>query len=276
MGIPGEGTDGVYGGAEFLRQVELGDAPPVGKAVAVIGGGNVAIDVARTCRRMGAEVTIVYRREQRDMPAAREEVEDALAEGISLKTLMIPQSISKVNGRLKLVAQSCEPGEFDKDGRRRPVPLSKTVVEERYDTIFAAVGQSSDASFAKGLELQRGWISVDRRTLATNLKGIYAGGDAVTGPAMAVDALAAGKRAAFSIDRELSGRRGEKPFVEGYDGIVLTMKVPEEIVEQEMARAPKIAPKERIWDFREVEEGFDFETVKRECERCLRCDVKIE
>ena len=276
MSIPGEGMDGVYGGAEFLRKVELGDAPPVGKAVAVIGGGNVAIDVARTCRRMGAEVTIVYRREQRDMPAASEEVEDALAEGIALKTLMMPKSISKADGRLNLAAQRCEPGDFEKDGRRRPVALSETVVEEKYDTIFAAIGQSSDASFAKGLELQRGWISVDRRTLATNLAGIYAGGDAVTGPAMAVDALAAGKRAACSIDRELSERRGEKPFVEDYEGIVITMKVPEEIKEQEMARAPKIAPKERIRDFREVEKGFDFETVKRECKRCLRCDVKIE
>jgi NADH-quinone oxidoreductase subunit F len=276
MGIPGEGMNGVYGGAEFLRQVELRDAPPVGNAVAVIGGGNVAIDVARTCRRMGAEVTIVYRREQRDMPAATDEVEDALAEGISLKTLMMPKSISNGNGRLKLAAQRCEPGEFDKDGRRKPVPLSGAVVEEQYDTIFAAIGQSSDTSFAKGLELKRGWILVNRRTLETNLTGIYAGGDAVTGPAMAVDALAAGKRAAFSIDRELSGRRGEKPFEEDYEGIPLTMRIPEEIVEQEMARAPKIAPAQRIRDFKEVEEGFDMETVKRECERCLRCDVKIE
>jgi NADPH-dependent glutamate synthase beta subunit-like oxidoreductase len=126
------------------------------------------------------------------------------------------------------------------------------------------------------LELKRGWILVNRRTLETNLTGIYAGGDAVTGPAMAVDALAAGKRAAFSIDRELSGRRGEKPFEEDYEGIPLTMRIPEEIVEQEMARAPKIAPAQRIRDFKEVEEGFDMETVKRECERCLRCDVKIE
>ncbi len=276
MGIPGEEMVGVYGGAEFLRQVELGDAPPVGKAVAVIGGGNVAVDVARTCRRMGAAVTMLYRREQRDMPAAREEVEDALAEGITLKTLMMPQSISKANGRLTLAAQRCEPGEFDKDGRRRPVPVSGAVAEEQYDTIFAAIGQSSDASFAKGLELQRGWISVNRHTLATNLPGIYAGGDAVTGPATAVDAMAAGKRAAFSIDRELSGRRREKPFMEDYEDIPITMRVREEIIEQEMERAPKIAPKERIRDFREVEEGLDIETVKRECGRCLRCDVKIK
>jgi NADH-quinone oxidoreductase subunit F len=203
-------------------------------------------------------------------------VEDALAEGITLKTLMMPQSVSKANGRLTLAAQRCEPGEFDKDGRRRPVPVSGAMAEEQYDTIFAAIGQSSDAGFAKGLELEGGWISVDRRTLATNLPGIYAGGDAVTGPAMAVDALAAGKRAAFSIDRELSERRGEKPFVAAYERIPITMRIPEEIIEQGMARAPKIAPQERIRDFREAEGGFDIETVKRECGRCLRCDVKME
>jgi NADH-quinone oxidoreductase subunit F len=210
------------------------------------------------------------------MPAAREEVEDALAEGIALKTLIIPNSISKANGRLVLTIQRCGPGEFDKDGRRRPVPVPGAVVEEQYDTIFAAIGQGSDAGFAKGLELQRGWISVDRRTLATNLKGVYAGGDVVTGPAMAVDALAAGKRAAFSIDRELSERRGEKPFIGAYEGIAITMRVPEEIIEQKMEQAPKIAPQDRIRDFREVEKSFDIETVKRECARCLRCDVKIE
>jgi len=210
------------------------------------------------------------------MPAAREEVEDALAEGIALRTLIMPNSISKANGRLAFSTQRCEPGEFDKDGRRRPVPVSGAVTEEQYDTIFAAIGQGSDASFAKGLELQRGWISVDRRTLATNLKGIYAGGDAVTGPAMAVEALAAGKRAAFSIDRELSEIRRESPFLEDYERIAITMRVPKEIIEKEMEQAPKIAPQDRIRDFREVEQGFDIETVKRECARCLRCDVKIE
>jgi len=276
MRVPGEEMEGVYGGAEFLRRMELGDAPPVGKAVAVIGGGNVAIDVARTCRRMGAAVAILYRREQKDMPAAEEEVEDALDEGIELKTLMMPKSISKTNGRLKFAAQRCEPGEFDKDGRRRPVPIPGDVIEGQYDSIFAAIGQSSDAGFAEGLELQKGWISVDRRTMGTNLTGIYAGGDAVTGPAMAVDALAAGKRAAFSIDRELSERRGGKPFVEDYAKIPITMRVPKEIREQEMERAPKIVPQDRIKDFREVEQGFDIEAVKRECARCLRCDVKIE
>ena len=276
MGIPGEDMDGVYGGTEFLRQVELGNSPPIGTKVAVIGGGNVAIDVARTCRRMGAEVTILYRREQKDMPASAEEIEDALAEGIALKTLMMPKAIGRANGRLNLTVHQCEPGEFDKDGRRKPLPVPGAVVEEEHDTIFAAIGQISDTDFIANLELKRGWISVDRHTLATNLEGVYSGGDVVTGPAMAVDALAAGKRAAFSIDRDLSKRRGEMPYVEDYDRIYVTMKVPEEIVWQEMERVPKISPSERIKDWREVERGFDIEAVRKECGRCLRCDVRIE
>jgi NADH-quinone oxidoreductase subunit F len=276
MGIPGEDTDGVYGGAEFLRQVELGNAPPIGTTVAVIGGGNVAIDVARTCRRMGAEVTILYRREKRDMPAAIEEIEDALAEGINLKILMMPHSIAKANGRLSLTIIGCEPGEFDKDGRRRPTPIPGDVAVEQFDTVFAAIGQGSDTNFLENVELTRGWIAVDRHTLKTNLDGVYAGGDAVTGPAMAVDALAAGRRAAISINRDLSIMRGERPHTEEHGQIFITMRVPEKIVKQEMQRVPKISPQERIKSFKEVEIGFDLETVKRDCDRCLRCDVKVE
>jgi len=276
MGIPGEDLDRVHGGAEFLRQVELGNAPDIGKKVGVIGGGNVAIDVARTCARMGADVTILYRREQKDMPASAEEIQDALAEGIYIETLMMPESINKADGRAIITLRRCELGEFDKGGRRMPVPIPRALVREEYDTIFAAIGQSSDTSFTEGLDLNRGWIAVDRLTLATNLDNVYAGGDAVTGPAMAVDALAAGKRAALSIDRDLSAKRGERPYAEQYDKTFLTMKVPGETVKQDMARAPRISARERIKDFREVEIGFDAETVKKECGRCLRCDVTIE
>ena len=276
MGIPGEDREGVYGGAEFLRRVELGTPPAIGKTVAVIGGGNVAIDVARICRRMGSEVTILYRREQKDMPAAIDEIEDVLAEGINLRTLMMPESIANVDGRLAFTMHRCKPGGFDKDGRRIPTPIPGEVVEEQYDTIFAAIGQVSDASLISTLDLKKGWITVDRLTLKTNLDNVYAGGDAVTGPAMVVDALAAGKRAAIAIDRDLSAKRREKPYKEKHDKIFITMKVPEEIVKQDMARTPKISAEERIKDSREVERGFDIETVKRECARCLRCDVKID
>jgi NADH-quinone oxidoreductase subunit F len=276
MGISGEDTNGVYGGAEFLRQVELGDIPDIGKTVAVIGGGNAAIDVARTCGRMGADVTILYRRERKDMPALTEEIEDAVGEGVKLKTLTMPESINRSNGRLSIKLHTCELGEFDKGGRRMPVPIPGKIIMEEYDTIFVAIGQVTDTSFIKDLDLTKGWITVDRLSLKTNLDNVYAGGDAVTGPAMVVDALAAGKRAALSIDRDLSTRRGERPYAEQHERIFVSMKVPGEIVKQDMARSPKVSPRERIKDFREVELGFDSETIKKECRRCLRCDVRVD
>jgi NADH-quinone oxidoreductase subunit F len=276
LGIPGEKLEGVYGGAEFLRQVELGSAPPVGARVAVIGGGNVAIDVARTCRRMGAQVTILYRREKKDMPASVEEIDDALDEGIGLTTLMMPHSISVTNGKLALSVQHCEPGDYDSSGRRRPAPLPDMTTTESFDTIFAAIGQVTDTSFATDLDLDKGWIAVDRWTLATNLKRVYAGGDVITGPAMAVDAVAAGKRAAMAIDRELAAQRGERPTLLTYAAVPLSQEIPGEIVEQPMTRTPKLSPTERIGGFKEVDSGFDTDKVKAECARCLRCDLTVE
>jgi NADH-quinone oxidoreductase subunit F len=276
IGITGEDLSGVRGGAEFLREMELGIAQEVGQKVAGIGGGNVAIDVARTCRRMGAEVTVVYRRERKDMPAYEEEIEDALAEGIELKELVAPKSISKSNGRLALELDECELKEFDRSGRRRPVPIDGCVISQEYDTVFSAIGQAPDMSFTTFLKMHRDTIEVDRYTLATNLPGIFAGGDAVTGPARVVDALAHGKRAALEIDKYLAQKRGEKPYVERFEKISVTMKVPEEIIKQARAEMPKLSPEDRIRHFMEVELGFDEETARKECERCLRCDVKLE
>ena len=276
MRISGEDLDGVYGGAEFLRQVELGTAPDIGKKVAVVGGGNTSIDVARTCKRMGADVTILYRREQKDMPADAEEIEDALDEGIILKTLMMPESIKEQKGKLIFALNECEPKNFDKSGRRRPVPISGGIATGEYDSIFVAIGQVSILDFSTKLGQKWGSITVDRLSLKTNLRKIYAGGDAVTGPAIAVDALAAGKRAAMSIDKDLSEKRGEKPYREEFDKIDINMTIPGETVKQDMARPDKVSPSERIKNFLEVESGFDYATVKKECGRCLRCDIEID
>ena len=275
IGIPGEELEGVRGGAEFLRDVELGTAPKVGKKVAVVGGGNVAIDVARMCRRMGAEVSVLYRRERKDMPAYEEEIEDALEEGVELRELVAPKSITKSNGRLRFELDECELKEFDRSGRRRPVPIAECVISEDYDTIFAAIGQAVDLGYGDALETYRGTIKADRHTLSTNLAGVYAGGDAVTGPARVVDALAHGKRAAVEVDKYLSKKRGERPYVETPEGIEVTMTVPEEVVKQARAEMPKLPPEQRIKTFQEVELGFDEETARKECARCLRCDVKI-
>ncbi len=274
--IPGDDLEGVRGGAEFLRQVELGVASEVGEKVAVIGGGNVAIDVARTCRREGAAVTILYRRERKDMPADEEEIEDALDEGIVLKELVAPKSIAQNNGKLALTLDECELKAYDRSGRRSPVPIDGCVLSEEYDTIFSAIGQKPDLTFTAALDAQWGTVKADRYTLATNLPGVFAGGDAVLGPAYVVDALAHGKRAARAIDQYLSRKRGDKPYVENRQKIDVTMKVPEETIKQARALMPKLGADERVKDFREVELGFDEETAKKECGRCLRCDVKLD
>ncbi|MEJ2024356.1 MAG: FAD-dependent oxidoreductase, partial [Deltaproteobacteria bacterium] len=247
-----------------------------GEKVAVVGGGNVAIDVARTCRRMGADVTILYRRERKDMPAYEDEIEDALEEGIELRVLVAPKSIGKQNGRLVFELDECELREFDASGRRRPVPIEGCVLAEEYDTIFAAIGQAPDLTFSRSIESGRNTLKNDSRTLATNLPGVFAGGDAVTGPARVVDALAAGRRAAEEIDKYLSGMREEPPHEGSREEITITMKVPEEVIKQPMVEMPKLPAEERIKDFAEVELGLDEEAAKKECGRCLRCDVKLD
>jgi len=273
--IPGEDLSGVLGGTEFLRAVEMGTAPKVGKRVAVIGGGNVAIDVARICRRMDSDVAILYRRERKDMPADEEEIEGALDEGIELKVLFAPKSISQNNGRLVFELDECELKDFDRSGRRRPVPIEGRTIREEYDTIFSAIGQDSDLTFASTLNMQWNTISVDRLSLATNLPGIFAGGDAVTGPARVVDALAHGKRVAREIDKYLAKKRGEKPYEEQVEKINVTMEMPAETAEQPRAIMPQLVPEERVKNNAEVELGFDEEIAKKECSRCLRCDVEM-
>jgi len=223
---------------------------------------------------MGGEVTIAYRRERKDMPASGEEIADALAEGIELKELVAPKSIKKTDTGLILEMELCELKDFDRSGRRRPVPIPGAVVTEEYDTIFSAIGQSSDLEFAGPIETKGDTITVDRHHLLTNLPGVFAGGDAVIGPARVVDALAHGKKAALEIDRYLARKNGREPHQETWERIQVTMTLPKEVIETPMAEIPKLDPEERIKDITaEVELGFDEETAKKECGRCLRCDV---
>jgi NADH-quinone oxidoreductase subunit F len=272
--ISGDDLPGVKGGAEFLREVALGTAAQPGKRVAVIGGGDVAMDIARSCRRMGAEVTIAYRRERRDMPASEDEIADALAEHIELKELVAPKSIRRTETGLVLELDLCELRDFDRSGRRKPVPIVGSLITREYDTIFSAIGQVSDLEFAGSLERKGDTIAVDRFSLLTNLPGVFAGGDAVSGPARVVDALAHGKKAAMEIDKYLAEKSGRAPCAENLQKIKVTMTLPKEVIEQPMAEIPKLDPEDRIKDLNaEVELGFDEATAREECERCLRCDV---
>ncbi len=207
LGIPGEERKGIWYGVEFLREVNLGRKPELGNKIAVIGGGNVAVDAARTARRLGAkEVEIYYRRSKKEMPAIPEEVDEALREGVRIHFQTAPVEIRGKAGKKAVMEFSrMKLGEPDETGRRRPVPIAGSRFRVQADAVIAAIGQRTDRKQLKGLDLNKdGTICVDSATGLTCLPGIFAGGDAVTGPGWAIDAVRAGKKAAESIHRYLS------------------------------------------------------------------------
>ncbi len=210
LGIPGEDADGVLQGVDFLRRQNLGEPLTVGKSLAVIGGGNVAIDVACTALRLGSEVTIVYRRSREEMPAFHHEIEQALCEGVKIMYLTAPVKVvtgadGKVTG---LVCQKMELGEPDASGRRRPVPVPGSEFELAVDMIIPAIGQEANLSPITdcGINVNRwGNIEVDEITYETSRKGVFAAGDVHTGPWIAIEAVGGGIEAAESIDRYFRG-----------------------------------------------------------------------
>jgi NADPH-dependent glutamate synthase beta subunit-like oxidoreductase len=205
--IPGEKLKGVFPGVEFLREINLGKQKSVGRRIAVIGGGNVALDAARSAVRMGAEkVEIYYRRSRREMPAIPEEVDEAIREGINVHLLSSP---IKIVGRGdRAVGMECvrmRLGEPDEGGRRKPVPIEGSNFRVEADAVISAIGQRVDGSASRRFDTRPdGTIRVDPQTGKTSVKGFFAGGDAVTGPGWAIDAIAAGKQGARSIYEYLS------------------------------------------------------------------------
>jgi len=283
MGIPGEDLVGVYDAIEFLKEANLGKEIQVGKRVAVIGGGNSAIDSARVALRKGAEdVHIFYRRERRDMPAIAEEVEAAEEEGIHLHLLTVPTKILGNDGLVAgLESIRMELKEFDRSGRKTPYPIEGSEYRADIDMVIEAVGQRPTTSFIKGngVKIGRGGIvTVDRRTLATGRKGVFAGGDAVAGPQTAIEAIAAGQRAASSIKRYLQGKE-LSPLVErdGYRPIAIPSLPPREEETQERARVKtaEIPMSDRRTSFKEIVLPCSPEQAREEASRCLRCDLEF-
>lgn len=207
LDIPGERLEGVLSGVDYLREINLGKTVPVGKKVAVIGGGNVALDCARSAIRLGAQaVEVYYRRSKNEMPAIPEEVEEAIHEGIKIHPLVAPVRILGKGTRATGIEFSkMALGEPDRTGRPRPVPIEGSEFSVKANTMIAAIGQKVDPRGLKGLDTYpNGTIQVALETGATSVKGVFAGGDAVTGPGWAIDAIAAGKRGARAIDQYLS------------------------------------------------------------------------
>lgn len=278
MDVEGEDSPGVMDGVTFLRRVSLGMEVKIGKRIAVIGGGNAAIDCSRTALRLGAnEVTIIYRRTRAEMPAAPEEVEEALHEGVKIIFLAAPSKITVRNGHLELECIRMELGEPDASGRRRPVPVKGSEFVMEFDNIIASIGQVPEIPKGFGVEVRRGEvIKVDAKTLATNVKGVFAGGDVVLGPASVIQAIAQGRQAASSIDKYLGG-----------NGIIDETLVPfekanpyfgseEGFADRRRPEMPSIGLDKRLAGFAEVELGYDEMTARAEARRCLRCDARLE
>jgi heterodisulfide reductase subunit A-like polyferredoxin len=278
MGIEGENLKGVVLCVEFLKNAVHDSSTPVGKRVAVIGGGNSAIDAVRTALRLGAEEAfIVYRRSRREMPANKEEIVEAEREGIKINYLTNPIKIFGKNG--SVTGMECikmKLGEPDSSGRRRPLPIEGSEFTMDLDMVITAIGQAADVSFLTqedDFELTRwGTFAVDPDTLQTNIPGVFAGGDAVTGPATIIEAIAAGKEAAESIDLFLRGedlkkcRRSKDARVMDED-----IDIPEDIQIEERTEMPLLDLEKAKKSFEEVAQGLSEEQAKKEASRCLSC-----
>jgi len=204
--VEGEELEGVVRGLEFLRKTRLGEKARFGKNVAVIGGGNVAIDAARTAARLGAKVTVLYRRTKEEMPANPWEVAHAVKDGVKIRYLIAPKRICARDGRVMAIeCVRMRLGDKDETGRRRPVPIEGSEFQIKVDTIMPAIGEVPDISFLpQEIRLSdRGTVLTDIETTETSLDGVFAAGDVVSGPASIIEAVARGRRAAQAIDNYL-------------------------------------------------------------------------
>ena len=276
LGLEGEEVQGVLHAVDFLRKVALGESVKSGEKVVVVGGGNAAIDAARTAFRLGAkEVTISYRRTRAEMPAQEEEIEDAEYEGIKIEYLTAPTRLLIEDGQIRgMECIRMQLGDLDESGRPRPVPIPGSEFKIEADTIIPAISQSSDLSFLSqkdGIKTTRwGGIEADPFTLETSVKGIFAGGDVVTGPQTYIDAMGSGRKAAISIDRYLRGedlRAGREEEGPQKDYIKIDI---DGVEYRERAPTTTLPLKERR-NFNEVNFGLREEDVIREAERCLQC-----
>jgi heterodisulfide reductase subunit A len=274
MGIPGEETPGVLHGLNFLYQVNSGGNVRIGNRVAVVGGGNAAVDAARTAVRLGAkEVTVIYRRSRAEMPALASEVHEMELEGVKIHFLAAPVKVNAKNGKLSSVeCIRMELGEPDASGRRRPVPIKGSEFTVDVDNLIIAIGQLVDkGTLPKELEYTRwGTVVVDPVTMQTNVEGVFAGGDAVSGPADVIGAVAAGKEAAVSIDRWLRGldlKEGRPKKPERVKDISKAG-----VARKARAIAPVLDVNKRA-GFVEVDLAFDEKTAMEEASRCLNCAV---
>ncbi len=273
--LPGTELKGVYPALPFLEKAAMRESIALGSRVAIIGGGNAAIDSARTVLRTGASVTILYRRERKDMPAIDEEIQAAEHEGVRFVFLAAPHRIlGDANGNVKAIEiVKTRLGEYDKSGRRRPIPTDE-VQRFECDSVILAVGETFDRDFcrASGLELkEEGIIKVDRLTLETSRAGFFAGGDVITGASNVSNAMGGGKQAAREIDVRLMGEpRWDRLFTP----FEFNNTAPGEPSLTRRHISHELPPQSRVRSQDEVVTGLGAEEALGECRRCLRCDLR--
>jgi len=291
--IPNENVEGIISGIDFLRKANIGIGMVLGKHVAVIGGGNTAIDAARTALRFGTKkVTIMYRRTKNEMPASPDEISDAEAEGIHIAFLTAPTEILSDNNRLtglKCIRMGL--GEPDSSGRRRPIPIPNSDYELEFDTVIVAVSQAPNLFGLNGSSKMHfqvtkwGTLQVNGDTLQTSEHNIFSGGDVVLGPSTIIESMGHGRRAAESIEKYLDNEplenytthmvkpevlRGESFRPHAY------AKTYKETPKAERQEVNKLDPEKRKYNYEEVELGYTEEQAIKEASRCLNCGVCVE
>jgi NADPH-dependent glutamate synthase beta subunit-like oxidoreductase len=279
---------GVFGGVEFLRDFNneeeawTSGKKSLGSKVAVIGGGNSAIDAARVASRLGADVTILYRRERKDMPAAEEEIIAAEEEGIKIEYLVAPLKIEGKDGKVNGIScQRMKLGDFDRSGRKKPVAIAGSEFTLSVDAVVAAIGQTSDMAFVpkdSGVSVTK-WntfeLASGSKSQTTNPK-FFTGGDALTGPDTVIGAIAAGHQAAADIDNAIRKANGEDAYeAPPEEKIDVPFIIDEESEELPQARMPELHGPDRKRNFKEVELGYLKDAAIKEACRCLRCDVEL-
>ena len=278
IGLPGEESQGVVEAISFLREYNIRGSVPIGKNVVIIGGGNAAIDAARTAVRLGAEsVSVLYRRTREQMPAYEEEIEEAEAEGVVLKLLTAPEEIIVENGRVAgLKCRKMTLGSYDRSGRRRPIAGTEGAFEVKCDQLIAAIGQTVNVAALTGNltpELQHnGYILANPLSKQTSIEWLFAGGDIVSGPASVIDAVAGGEKAAVGIDEFLTGEK--HAFWREDKKVDVFFNPDADPVSYQRERQPVLPIERRRQNFNEVEQSFDEPTAIRQARRCLRCDYR--
>jgi len=287
LGIPGEDLPGSMDAIEFLRKVALGEKVEIGDRVLVLGGGNSAMDAARTAVRLGAkQVRVVYRRTRNEMPANPWEIEEAEEEGVEFLYLAAPMECKGEDGVQGLVCQQMELGEPDESGRRKPVPSDMAPFVLEADSIIAAVGQKPDFEPFKGdraIEMNRwGYMEVDQHTMMTTKPGVFVGGDAVSGGGTIIEAINAGKSAAKYIDKYLRGEPVAEDIQDKTKRLAVYLgaqdsryPLSDTVDYGQRQPMPALPVDERKHTFEAVEFGYTLEQVTAEADRCLRCHRPI-